>query len=72
MATFVSAKKARRFPEVMKKFRKMGAAAFDKQVKNGAPYARVPPGGAAVSRQNAQVDVTAITGVAALKKSGRK
>lgn len=71
MATWVSFKKARRFPNVINFFHKSGL--FGKNVKTvGTSYARVPPGGAGVSRQNAQVDVSAITGVPALRRNGRK
>jgi hypothetical protein len=71
MATYVSVKKAAKFPEVLKKFRRGGANAFTTKVKLGASYSRVAPS-TGTSRQNAQIDVTSITGVAALKKNGRK
>jgi hypothetical protein len=72
MALFVSFKKARRFPEVMKKFKRGGALHFDKVVKKAASFVRTPPAGAAVSRSGGQIDVQTITGVAALKKNGKK
>jgi hypothetical protein len=72
MALFVSFKKARKFVEVLKKFRRLGAASFDKKVKQAASYARVPPAGAAASRMGGQIDIQNITGVAALKKNGKK
>ena len=71
MATFVPVKKVRRFPAVMKAFKQGGAKSFDAKVKKAASYSRMTPG-VAQSRQNAQIDVTAITGVPAIKKNGRK
>lgn len=71
MATYVSVKKVRRLPAVLKAFKRGGANSFDAKVKRGAAYARTAPSGPA-SRRNAQIDVTSITGVPALKKNGRK
>jgi hypothetical protein len=71
MATYVSVKKASKFPAVLKKFKRGGAQAFIAKVKKAASYSRVTPG-TSTSRRNAQVDVTSITGLPAMKKSGRK
>lgn len=69
MATYVSVKKVRRFPEVLQKYKRGGANSFDKKVKAGPAYARTTPG-TSTSRRNAQIDVSSITGVRALKKNG--
>lgn len=70
MATYVPLKKVVTFPAVKKVFKRGGAAALLAKVKKGASYARVTPS-TGTSRQNAQIDVSAITGVRALKKNGR-
>lgn len=72
MATYVSAKKARRMPEVMKKYRKGGANAFDKKIKTAQAYTRINPLATGVSRQNCQVDVSAVTLVPALRRNGKR
>lgn len=54
----------------MKKFRRGGAASFDAKVKKAASYSRVAPL-TGTGRTNAQIDVTSITGVRALKKNGK-
>ncbi|MGH8240595.1 MAG: hypothetical protein ACREXP_26755 [Steroidobacteraceae bacterium] len=70
MATYVSVKKVRKFPAVLKAFKRGGAASFDAKVKKAASYSRVTPG-TGTGRSNAQIDVTSITGVKALKKNGK-
>lgn len=71
MPTYVSVKKVSKFPAVLKKFKRGGAQSFAAKVKKAASYSRMTPG-IAQSRSNAQIDVSSITGVAALKKNGRK
>jgi hypothetical protein len=70
MATYVSVKKVRRFPAVMKAFKRGGAQSFDAKVKAKASYSRLTPS-TGTSRRNAQVDITSIPGVRALKKNGK-
>lgn len=71
MATYVSVKKAAKFPAVLNKYRRGGAAAFLAKVKAKASYGRTAPS-TGTSRQNAQIDVSSITGVPALKRNGKK
>ncbi len=69
MANYVSVKKVLTFPRVINAYPK--AAKLWKMIK-ARTFGRVPPNGAAVPRQNAQIDVEAITGVPAMRKNGRK
>lgn len=70
MPTYVNVKKVRRFPAVLKAFKRGGANSFDAKVKKAASYSRVAPS-TGTSRRNAQIDVTSITGVRALKRNGK-
>jgi hypothetical protein len=70
MATYVSVKKVRKFPAVLKAFKRGGAQSFDAKVKKAASYTRLTPG-TGTSRRNAQVDIRSIPGVKALKKNGK-
>jgi len=70
MPLYVSVKKVRKLPAVLKVFKRGGAQSFDAKVKKAASYSRVAPG-LSTSRRNAQIDVTSITGVRALKKNGK-
>ena len=70
MSIWVSAKRAAKFPAVINFYHK--ASLFLKTVKAGGVWIRLPPAGAAVSKQDAQVDVTAIPGVPALRKDGHR
>lgn len=71
MATYVSFKKARRTPAVIRGVK--NESVLWKRVKNRAAYTRVNPASAGVSRTAAQIDVAGpITGVPTLKRSGRR
>jgi hypothetical protein len=70
MPTYVSVKKASKFPAVLKKFKRGGSQSFLAKVKKAASYSRVTPG-TGTSRRNAQIDVRSIPGVKALKKNGK-
>lgn len=78
MAVWVEVKKAMTFPAIINVFARAGGGAgsakkgFLKLVKAGGAWVRTPPAGAGVSKQNAQVDVTAIPGVVALRKDGKR
>lgn len=76
MATWVSISKVEKFPAVRKQYNTNGAfrAAVAAEIGATSTWARRPPGvnkGSAKSASNLQVDVTAIPGVRALKRSGR-
>lgn len=82
MALWVEVKKAMKFPAVLNAYARAGGGAgnangnlkkgFLKLVKAGGAWVRNPPSGAGVSKQDAQVDVTAIPGVPPLRKDGKR
>ena len=79
MALYVSAKKARVFPVIIRAFRRLGRLSFHRRLKSGAAVVagRVPPAGAAVPKLNGQVNIQGITGTtravpATTKANGRK
>lgn len=86
MATWVPVNKAAKFNEVINAYARAGGGqgngttgnakrGFLLSVKRAlaaaAAWVRKPPTGAAYSWQDAQVDVTAIPGVRALRKNGK-
>jgi hypothetical protein len=66
----VNVKKVRRWPAVMKRFKRMGRFAFDRVVKTAA-YVRTAPG-TNKTKANGQVNTASITGLPALKANGKK
>jgi hypothetical protein len=68
----ISIKKARRFPEIRKRLKRSGNSIDKTSRRVGATATRTPPNGAAVSRQNVQINTDSYPGVPALRRNGKR